>query len=325
LDNSWGLQQPVNNTSIQTYSGFSYLKLFLALSRASHALLDIAAPCLAALLWLAAFPPLKIIVLGVATALSGYLSVYALNDVVDYRTDRKKLSEIGTKSSAFDLDALYIRHPMAQGLLSYKEGIIWAAAWGILALIGAYILNPMCALIFIISIKLEAVYCLMLQVTHLRALVSGMVKTMGPIAAVFAVDSQPSFAFLIVLFLWLFFWEIGGQNIPNDISDLTEDISLKAKTIPVTLGEQGARMLILGSLCAAVVMSIIILALKPQLLNVLSLAGAAGAGLYLLVLPAYHLYKSQDSANSARLFNRASYYPLAMLAVIAIDIIFVAG
>jgi 4-hydroxybenzoate polyprenyltransferase len=315
----------VNHTTVQTHSGLSYLKLFLALSRASHALLDIAAPCLAALLWLNAFPSIKTIVLGVATALSGYLSVYALNDVVDYRTDRKKLSEIGTKSSAFDLDALYIRHPMAQGLLSYKKGIIWAAAWGILALIGAYILNPMCALIFIISIMLEAVYCLMLQVTHLRALVSGMVKTMGPIAAVFAVDSQPSFAFLIVLFLWLFFWEIGGQNIPNDVSDLTEDISLKAKTIPVTLGEQGARMLIIGSLCAAVVMSIIILALKPQLLNFLSLAGAAGAGLYLLVLPAYHLYKSQDSANSARLFNRASYYPLAMLAVIAIDIIFVAG
>jgi len=315
----------VNHTTVQTHSSLSYLKLFLALSRASHALLDIAAPCLAALLWLNAFPSIKTIVLGVATALSGYLSVYALNDVVDYRTDRKKLSEIGTKSSAFDLDALYIRRPMAQGLLSYKEGIIWAAAWGVLALIGAYILNPMCALIFIISIMLEAVYCLMLQVTHLRALVSGMVKTMGPIAAVFAVDSQPSFTFLIVLFLWLFFWEIGGQNIPNDVSDLTEDISLKAKTIPVTLGEQGARMLIMGSLCAAVVMSIIILALKPQLLNVLSLAGAAGAGLYLLVLPAYHLYKSQDSANSAILFNRASYYPLAMLVVIAIDIIFVAG
>jgi len=315
----------VNHTTVQTHSSLSYLKLFLALSRASHALLDIAAPCLAALLWLNAFPSIKTIVLGVATALSGYLSVYALNDVVDYRTDRKKLSEIGTKSSAFDLDALYIRHPMAQGLLSYKEGIIWAAAWGILALIGAYILNPMCALIFIISIMLEAVYCLMLQVTHLRALVSGMVKTMGPIAAVFAVDSQPSFTFLIVLFLWLFFWEIGGQNIPNDVSDLTEDISLKAKTIPVTLGEQGARMLIMGSLCAAVVMSIIILALKPQLLNVLSLAGAAGAGLYLLVLPAYHLYKSQDSTNSAMLFNRASYYPLAMLVIIAINIMFVAG
>ena len=315
----------MDNSSIQTYSGLSYLKLFLALSRASHALLDIATPCLAALIWLNTFPPTKIISLGLATALSGYLSVYALNDVVDYRTDRKKLREIVNKSPGFDLDALYIRHPLAQGLLSYKEGIMWSAAWGILALIGAYILNPVCALIFMISILLEAVYCLMLQVTHLRAVVSGIVKTMGPIAAVFAVDPQPSFLFLTVLFLWLFFWEIGGQNIPNDVSDLAEDISLKAKTIPVTFGEKGARMLIMWSLCATVVMSIIVLALKPQLLNGPSLAGTAGAGLYLLLLPAYKLYRSQNSSYAAVLFNRASYYPLAMLVVIAIDIMFVAG
>jgi 4-hydroxybenzoate polyprenyltransferase len=315
----------MENISIQNHSGLSYLKLFLAFSRASHALLDIATPFLAALLWLKVFPPLQIIILGIGTALAGYLAVYALNDVVDYRTDRKKLREICNKSSTFDLDALYIRHPLAQGLLSYLEGIIWASVWGILALIGAYILNPVCAFIFITSILLEAVYCLMLQVTHLRALVSGMVKTMGPIAAVFAVDPQPSFAFLIVLSLWLFFWEIGGQNIPNDVSDLDEDISLKAKTIPVTFGEKGARMLIMGSLCATVVMSFIVLALKPQLFNVLSFAGAAGAGLYLLLLPAYKLYRSQNSSYAAVLFNRASYYPLAMLVIIAIDIMFVAG
>ena len=134
-----------------------------------------------------------------------------------------------------------------------------------------------------------------------------------------------NFLFLTVLFLWLFFWEIGGQNIPNDVSDLDEDSSLKAKTIPVTFGEKSARMLIMGSLCATVVMSIIVLALKPQLLNGPSLAGTAGAGLYLLLLPAYHLYKSQDSAYAAILFNRASYYPLAILVIIAIDIMFVAG
>ena len=117
----------------------------------------------------------------------------------------------------------------------------------------------------------------------------------------------------------------GGQNIPNDVSDLDEDLSLKAKTIPVTFGAKGARMLIMGSLCAAVVMSIIILALKPQLLNFLSLAGAAGAGLYLLLLPAYNLYRSQNNSCAVVLFNRASYYPLAMLVIITINIMFVAG
>jgi len=37
-------------------------------------------------------------------------------------------------------------------------------------------------------------------------------------AAVVAVDPDPSAAFLIALFLSLFFWEIGGQNIPNDLT-----------------------------------------------------------------------------------------------------------
>jgi len=43
------------------------------------------------------------------------------------------------------------------------------------------------------------------------------------------------------------------------------------------------------------------------------------------LLPAYKLYRSQNSSYAAVLFNRASYYPLAMLVVIAIDIMFVAG
>ena len=117
-----------------------------------------------------------------------------------------------------------MRHPLAQGLLSLREGLVWTGVWALLALAGAYLLNPACALIFIVSIVLETLYCLMLQVSHLRTVVSGMVKTMGAVAAVFAVDPHPSVSFLILLFLWLFFWEIGGQNIPNDLTDVDEDL-----------------------------------------------------------------------------------------------------
>mgnify|MGYP000096088635 CR=1 FL=1 len=35
-------------------------------------------------------------------------------------------------------------------------------------------------------------------------------------AAVVAVDPSPSLVFLLFLFLTIFFWEIGGQNAPND-------------------------------------------------------------------------------------------------------------
>jgi 4-hydroxybenzoate polyprenyltransferase len=303
---------------IQNCTSFSYLRLFLALSRTTHAVLDIAAPAAAALMWLQAFPPLTVIVTGLATALAGYLAVYALNDVMDFRTDRKKIKQPGNRSPGFDLDALYIRHPLAQGLLSYKEGVIWSAVWGFFALLGAYSLNPACALIFIISILLETIYCIMLQVTYLRAVVSGIVKTMGPIAAVFAVDPQPSFAFLSVLFLWLFFWEIGGQNIPNDWADAEEDTLLKAETIPVKFGLNTARIIILITLFCSVGISVV-LSIKLHLLCRLLVIAA---GYYFLIFPSRRLTVTQTHSPAAVLFNRASYYPLAILIIVILNIIF---
>jgi 4-hydroxybenzoate polyprenyltransferase len=63
----------------------SNLKLFLALSRTTHGVLDLAAPALSALLWLGQFPSPWIVAIGLLTAFSGYTAVYALNDLVDYR------------------------------------------------------------------------------------------------------------------------------------------------------------------------------------------------------------------------------------------------
>ena len=56
-----------------------------------------------------------------------------------------------------DLDAMLIRHPMAQGLLSVTEGLIWAVGWSVVALLGAYLLNPVCVAIFLAGCGLEIV------------------------------------------------------------------------------------------------------------------------------------------------------------------------
>ena len=161
-------------------------------------------PAFGALLWLGHFPSLTVMAVGLATTFAGYTAVYALNDVIDYRVDKEKVAEVGLSETGSDLDSLGVRHPMAQGLLSFKEGLLWATAWGLLALIGAYLLNPVCAIIFLGACLLEIIYCLLLKVTHLRALISGAVKTSGGIAAVFAVDPDPDFLFLICLFFFLF-------------------------------------------------------------------------------------------------------------------------
>ncbi len=295
------------------------MKLFLALSRTTHGLLDMATPCLAALLWLGALPPPGVIVLGLVTAFAGYTTVYALNDVVDYRSDRKKIDTGELHGSSRDLDALYIRHPMAHGLLTFKEGLIWTGAWALPALVGSYLLNPVCALIFLMGALLETVYCLLLRISHLRAIISGAVKTSGGIAAVFAVDPHPSALFLIVLFLWIFFWEIGGQNVPNDWADVEEDRRLQARTFPVLVGGGPLSLLILGTLSIAVAMSIGLFWLTKAKLEPLYLAGALLAGLYCILIPAYRLFKTKSPQQASALFNRASYYPLGMLIVVIIS------
>lgn len=297
----------------------SRLKLFLALSRTPHGMLDLAAPALGALLGAGRFPPLGIVALGLATAFAGYTAVYALNDVIDHRVDRERLRH-GAKAQAGDLDSVYVRHPLAQGLLSLKEGLFWVAAWALLALVGAYRLNPVCAVVFLAAAALEAAYCLLLRVHPLRTLVSGVVKTSGALAAVFAVDSNPSPAFLLGLFAWLFLWEIGGQNVPNDWADLEEDRRLGAQTVPVCLGPGGAGAVILASLVLCLAAGGLLFDLAPARLGPPGQAAALAAGVALLVAPAWRLYGSGNRARAAALFNRASYYPLVILAVVGLQL-----
>ena len=279
-----------------------------------------ATPGLAALLWLGEFPSLKTVVIGLITTLAGYTAVYALNDLVDYRTDKQKLRSGGFQDSRNYLDAAIIRHPLAQGFLSIKEGFLWAAAWSVVALVGALLLNPVCALIFLAGCALEIVYCLLWKVTPFRNFVSGVVKTCGPIAGVFAVDRDPSLQFLVLLFLWLFFWEIGGQNIPNDWAEIEEDSQLQARTMLVRYGAAKASAIILGTLGFAVGLNLLLLGVAMPHLALPYQAASFVIGLVLLLLPAYRLYKTRERKDALNLFKKASYYPLACLILVTIRI-----
>jgi 4-hydroxybenzoate polyprenyltransferase len=160
----------------------------------------------------------------------------------------------------------------------------------------------------------------MLRITHLRSIVSGAVKTSGGIAAVFAVDAHPSSSFLIVLFLWLFFWEIGGQNVPNDWTEMRVDRQIGAKTLPVRFGPERTGITILGSLIMTVVMNVILFRLSPGRFELPFVVASFVAGVYLLIVPAFQLYKTKQPGHALVLFNRASFYPLALLALITIKI-----
>ncbi len=307
-----------HSTSQRELTGTSRLGLFLALSRTPHGLLDMTTPCLAALLCLGAFPPLKVVLVGLLTVFAGYSAVYALNDVIDYRSDKKKMEEGLFLDSDSYLDGGIVRHPLAQGLLSIKEGLGWTLAWSVVAVTGAFILNPVCVVVFLGGCLLEIIYCLMWRLSWTRSIVSGGVKTSGAIAAVFAVDPDPSFAFLLALFLWLFFWEIGGQNIPNDWEDLERDKHFEAKTIPIRFGPDLSAIFVMGCLLMALAMNLVLLLLTPFELTWSFLSLFLLAGVCLLLFPAYQLFRTRDRAKAITLFNRASYYPPALFALVAI-------
>lgn len=272
---------------------------------------------MAALLWLGHFPAAWIVVVGVFTVFAGYTSIYALNDLVDRRMDRRKMQE-DEESYRTYLDAVGGRHPVARGLLRVSEGWGWIAGWGVAATVGAFVLRPVCTLIFISGGVLEALYCILYRVSPARTLLSGIIKTLGPAAAIFAVDPAPAAGRLVVVLGLVFLWEIGGQNIPADWTDIGEDVRMRARTIPVQLGARWATVTVVAALSAAVAVSGAMFFVFGGPRTLLYAAGALVAGGGLLLYPSVLLLLRQQSAKAQALFNSASYYPLALLFVVTI-------
>jgi 4-hydroxybenzoate polyprenyltransferase len=292
------------------------MKRFFALSRTTHGVLDLAAPGFCALLWLGRFPQWQTILLSLFTAFAAYTATYALNDLVGIVVDREKFA--GGINAGYSVEASDMRHPLAQNLLSYRGGWLWFAGWFVLALGGSYLLNPAIVVILIAALILEVIYCLLLKVTYLRTLVSGLVKSSGPLAAVFVVDHSPSIYLLLLTFAWVFFWEIGGQNIPADWNDTVEDKRVNAKTIPIQFGAEKAGLIVIIALGLTVIISMFLPVISPIKVGVPYLLASALAGFILLLKPGYRLYRLQEGRQGAVLFDNASYYPLAQLAIISI-------
>ena len=292
------------------------MKRFFALSRTTHGVLDIASPGCCALLWLGEFPQWQVILLSLATGFAGYTAIYALNDLIGMRGDQEKFAVRGI-NPGYSVEASDMRYPLARNLLSYRSGLVWFAFWYLLALVGSYLLNPTIIIIVIAAAVLEVTYCLLFKVTYWRMLVSGLVKASGPIAAVFVVNPNPALHLLLLQLAWLIFWEVGGQNIPADWNDVEEDKCVQGKTIPLLFGAEKAGRLVVISLVLSVITSLFLPLISPLHLGWPYLLASVLVGYFLLLQPAFRLYRSKESRQAARLFDRASYYPLSQLILIA--------
>lgn len=296
------------------------MQKFLALSRSTHGVLDIAMPGFAALLWLGAFPSLPVLAVALITALAGYTAIYALNDLVGVKVDREKFAGSGI-NAGYSVEASALRYPIAQGKLSFSAGFAWFAAWYAVALIGAWWLNPLLIPVVLAASVLEIIYCKLLKITWWRVIVSGVVKSLGPVAAVLVVVPRPDPALLALMVAWLMCWEIGGQNIPADWNDVEEDRRVGARTIPLTFGPKVAARTVTVALAFTIALSLALPLMSPLALGWPYLVATLVVGVYLLLLPGLALARTHEPRSAARLFDRASLYPLVQLVLIAIFVL----
>lgn len=296
------------------------MKRFFALSRTSHGVLDLATPAFCALLWAGRFPEWSVILLSIFTAFAAYTAIYALNDLVGMAVDREKFSRHDL-NTGYSVEASELRYPLARNILPFRSGLVWMGFWFILALIGSYLLNPSIVFILIAAAILEVIYCLLLKVTYLRTFVSGLVKASGPIAAVYVVDPNPAPASLLILLVWVFFWEIGGQNVPADWNDTAEDKSINAKTIPIHFGAEKAGLIVLATLTITVIASAFLPLVSPAALGWPYILASLIIGFVFLLRPGFQLSQNKDGRYAAMLFDKASYYPMAQFALIAIVLV----
>lgn len=322
--------------------GSGRIQYLFALSRTPHALLDLAAPALTAVLWINRIPDLRVIIIGIVTSFAAYTAVYALNDIIDFRRDQRRIAA-GCPDPDGDLDASLMLHPLALECLSVRDAVLWTIGWGVVALTGAYLLNPVCALIFLGACVLETAYCILGDVTPARTFIAGIVKSAGPLAAILAVDPAPETGRFILFFSWLFLWEVGGQNIPNDWADVHEDRNAGLRTVAVALRPRPAALLTLGALLGTVTLSSqLSLPGESATFHLGYVAAVLLAGALLLLVPAARILPAAWTADHAdggadaaaapvalwarsplrrsvlSLFNRASYYPFSLVLITAL-------
>lgn len=271
------------------------------LSRGRQALLSVAQPALGALLAIGHLPAPRVMVLGLVAATAGYLAVFSLNDVLDVKVDEAALDAGKAEAEGYDIDTVFLRHPLARGDLSRSLSIAWVVSLGALGAVLAYLLAPVCLALFAAAVVLEVLYCSLRSVTWLKTVVSGLMVGVGGLAGWAAV--APITLAILPFFLFLALWEIGGRNLPNDLADLAADRAVELTTVATVFG---ARVSAIATACVAAA-TLIALALlgQPLMVTLVSL----GLGVWAMGLPAVRLVRTPTSEQAGLYFNRASLLP----------------
>lgn len=299
-------------TLTSTKTGWARLvevaRAFLGFSRALQATFAITQAGLAALIALRAIPSWRVIVLGTVACLAGSYALTAFNDMMDVEVDRGRFEHLRDYES-FDLSSLFIRHPLAQGIINYRMAIGWILSLSTISMIFIYMLKPWLVVIYPLIAGLVLGYSLLNTVTPWKTFVIGGVVITGSISGWLAV-APPNWGLIALFAVWMLCWEVGGRNLPNDFADADEDVKIGMKTIPTVYGPRATSRVAFVALLLTLIVSLVIG--RAADLGVAYLAFAVVAGAYFLIAPGLWLLKNPVPEVSMRVFNRSCLYPGAM-------------
>lgn len=282
---------------------------FLGLSRFQQAVPRLAEPAFVAVVAAKAVPDPMKTYFAIAVGLVGYMALFAANDLLDINIDRTRYSQ-PRRLSDLDLDSAVVNHPLAGDYLSFAQGAIWMISLAVLTLIGAYLLSPISAVLFVAAGLLQVIYCKLAKITPFKFLPAGMFVAVGALAGWFAVMPTVDIPLLAALFVWIYGWEVGGRNILNDWSDMEEDSKAGIKTVPVVYGRRTAMWLIMFHLGLSVIASFVVG--YVSLLNPVYFVLAFIAGNYLMLGPGLRFVLQPKPEAALFLFKRANLYPPIM-------------
>ena len=296
------------------------VKALYGLSRGTQAALSVAQPLVAMLLADTEPAPERLAV-AVAGAFAGFFAVFAANDLLDARLDRRR--QEGPDGAATpgpdgrmapDLDGAGARHPLAGERLSFAVALTWVLGLSAVALVVAAALSWVCVLLFVVAALLEAVYCRLATVTAYKCVLSGVMVAVGASAGWFAFTDRVDPLRLGLFALWMAAWETGGRNIPNDLADLAGDAPLGIRTVPVVHGPRRSAVLAFVLLVVAALAACALAVVAVGSFGTAGLVGTLLAGAFTLVVPGSRLLRHPESGPALALFNRASFHPVCVLA-----------
>jgi 4-hydroxybenzoate polyprenyltransferase len=284
------------------------LLLLLDFARGRSAFLSLGEPATGALIAYGAIPSGRVILLGLLAATAGYLCVYALNDLLDLRSDRREIEVASSNPDYRDptvlqMDVLSVRHPIAAGALPLWAGVAWVVGLGLVGVAAAYLLRPICAWLFILCAALQVSYCCLRHRTWLKVVPAGAMVSVGGLAGWFAVGTAGWGA--LVYFFILLFWEIFGRNLSNDLADVEHDRLVGIATLAVTRSPAAATTTIVAG--AALMPVVAVLQPSPWPTRVMLTAVALAT----MTIPALLLNRARSSKSAQQYFNRASLFPSA--------------